>query len=89
MIFDRGLFDKENPGYEWQNEKWEWDMPEAMLVKFFKVEATQEDFDLIQRSNILNLSDIYNTNQTPVSEQLSNAVTALDIINSKICVFAI
>lgn len=48
MIFDRGLFDKENPGYEWQNEKWEWDMPEAMRVKFFKVEATQEDFDVIQ-----------------------------------------
>ncbi len=48
-----------------------------------------KNFDLIQWSNVLNLSNIHNLNQTPVSKKLGNTIATLDIIRSKVCVLTI
>src|SRR6056300_478303 len=49
----------------------------------------RKNFDLIKRSNVLNLFCINNGDQSPVSKQLGDSVTTLNIVDSEICLLTV
>jgi len=48
MIFDKSKFVKDNPGYDFYNSIWDFDVPEKFRVKTFDVELTDGDISVIK-----------------------------------------
>lgn len=48
MIFDKAKFVAENPGYDFRNSIWDFDIPEKYRVKTFGVELLDSDIEIIK-----------------------------------------
>lgn len=52
-IFDKSLFQRDNPAYVFQNEVWSYDIPAQFRIKKFEVSTKEEDVEHIKRRTLM------------------------------------